>query len=147
MIECDITRSPVGKWCLKFWGRDRWGKRRGKKVHRDFSAEECDVVEVMWNSGGPLNNLQEGYHDMTWKWSGHVSERKACLCWQHPFQSIHNSHSSTSWEPYSLVACFKGLHPHRKRDADMTDQSIESHCWQGAYQGAARGVSWEENFP
>lgn len=41
-----------------------------------------------------------------------------------------------SWEPCSLAAGFKGLCPHRKRPADVSDQSIESHCWRWKYQGA-----------
>lgn len=130
MIGYDISRLLVGK-CVCLWEKEV--ERKG--VH-DISAEECDVLEVMWNTAGTLNNLQKGYRGMTRKQSGHVSGQKACLCWQHPFQSIHNSHSSTSWEPYSLSAQFKGLRPHRKRHIDVTDQSIESHCWQLGHEEA-----------
>lgn len=108
-----------------------WESEKG-----EFGAEECYVLEVMWNTAGTLNNLQEGDRDTTRKYSGHDSGQKARLCWQHPFQSIHNSYSSVSWEPYSLAVQFKGLCPHRKRHVDVTDGSIESHCWHPSDQGA-----------
>lgn len=131
MIGCDISKPWVSDWCLSVcvcvWGQTEEERKKGSC---DNSAEECDVFEVMWNTAGPLNNLQEGYHDTTRKWLGHESGQKARLCWQHPSRSIHNSHSSTSWEPRSVAARLKELRPHRKRRADVTDQSTESHCWQ-----------------
>lgn len=60
----DVT-SAGREWASDVW-KCVWETEKGKGLH-DISAEECDVFEVMWNTAGTLNNLQEGYHDMTRK--------------------------------------------------------------------------------
>lgn len=103
----------------------------GKAFH-DICTEECLELEVMWNTAGTLSNLKESYHDMTRKLSGHVSGQKAQLCWQQPFQSIHKSHSLTSWEPYSLAVHFKELSS--KKHTHTTENGLLLIVWiSGSY--------------
>lgn len=133
MIGCDISRLWVSKWGWKVCVCETEWKERGFMIlvlRNVMCLRSCEPPLALW--------VTFSQAIMTWPGSGwgHLSGQKARLCWQHPFQSIHNSHSSTSWEPYSLAAWFKGLCPHRKRHTDKTDQSIESHCWHCEYQEA-----------
>lgn len=117
------TRSDL-TWADREWRSICVSVFIGKAFH-DICAEECLELEVMWNTAGTLNNLKESYHDTTRKLSGHVSGQKAQLCWQQPFQSIHKSHSLTSWEPYSQAVRFKELRKH----TDTTENGLLLVVW------------------
>lgn len=126
------------------WGSDvwkcAWETRTKRNGRLDMSAEECDVCEVMWNTAGPQNNLQEGSRHMTRKHRGRVSGQKARLCWQQRFESTHNSRSSNPlgsvfFAPWLLV--LKDGGPPSKSHADAPARSIDNHCWRSEYWGAA----------
>lgn len=130
--------SSRREWGSDVWKR-AWETRTKRNGRLDMSAEECDVCEVMWNTAGPQNNLQEGSRHMTRKHRGHVSGQKARLCWQQRFESIHNSRSSNPlgsvFSPPRLLVLKDGG-PHRKSHADAPARSIDGHCWQSEYWGA-----------
>lgn len=81
--------------------------------------------------------FRKGYRDTTRKWLGHKRGQEPGLCWQQPPRSIHNSHSSTSWEP---AAHFKRISPStqeeicRWRDWPKAQRAIvgsERCAWRG----------------